>query len=100
MFKLVGRLFFPDCRCAASQDDSRTYEELFAKLDANKDGKVDVSELRAGLAAMGIKSGTGAAQVGSKEEATGASRPLSGSDTVETVEKEAHSRQLESPPWL
>uniref|UniRef100_A0A674NQS0 Solute carrier family 25 member 24 n=1 Tax=Takifugu rubripes TaxID=31033 RepID=A0A674NQS0_TAKRU len=35
---------------------------LFAKLDANKDGKVDVSELRAGLAAMGIKSGKGAAQ--------------------------------------
>uniref|UniRef100_A0A667XF75 Solute carrier family 25 member 24 n=1 Tax=Myripristis murdjan TaxID=586833 RepID=A0A667XF75_9TELE len=38
------------------------FVELFAKLDTNKDGKVDVSELKAGLAAMGIKSGKGAAQ--------------------------------------
>uniref|UniRef100_H3CCC9 Solute carrier family 25 member 24 n=1 Tax=Tetraodon nigroviridis TaxID=99883 RepID=H3CCC9_TETNG len=47
---------------AASRDGPQSYEELFAKLDANKDGKVDVAELRAGLAAMGIKSGKGAAQ--------------------------------------
>uniref|UniRef100_A0A8D3CPZ7 EF-hand domain-containing protein n=1 Tax=Scophthalmus maximus TaxID=52904 RepID=A0A8D3CPZ7_SCOMX len=35
---------------------------LFAKLDANKDGKVDVSEMKAGLAAMGIRTGAGAAK--------------------------------------
>uniref|UniRef100_A0A673CRX5 EF-hand domain-containing protein n=1 Tax=Sphaeramia orbicularis TaxID=375764 RepID=A0A673CRX5_9TELE len=54
------RLFFTDCQCA--EDASKTYEELFAKLDTNKDGKVDVSELREGLAAMGIRTGKGAAQ--------------------------------------
>lgn len=75
MFQLVGRLFFTDCRCAESQDGPKTYEELFATLDANKDGKVDVSELKAGLAAMGIKSGKGAAQVGSKKEAAGFKGP-------------------------
>ncbi|KAG7463172.1 calcium-binding mitochondrial carrier SCaMC-1-like [Solea senegalensis] len=61
MFEASRKLFFTDCRCAGG-DTSNTYEELFAKLDANKDGKVDVSELKAGLAAMGIKTGRGAAQ--------------------------------------
>ncbi|XP_067452393.1 mitochondrial adenyl nucleotide antiporter SLC25A24 [Thunnus thynnus] len=60
MYQVVRKLFFTDCRCA--EDASKTYEELFAKLDTNKDGKVDVSELRAGLAAMGIQTGKGAAQ--------------------------------------
>ncbi|XP_069560859.1 mitochondrial adenyl nucleotide antiporter SLC25A24 [Brachyistius frenatus] len=60
MFQGVRKLFFTDCRCA--EDASKTYEELFARLDANKDGKVDVSELKAGLAAMGIQTGKGAAQ--------------------------------------
>ena len=61
MYQAVRKLFFTECRCA--QDAPRTYEQLFAQLDANKDGKVDVSELRAGLAAMGVRSGKGAAQV-------------------------------------
>uniref|UniRef100_A0A7N6AAN0 EF-hand domain-containing protein n=1 Tax=Anabas testudineus TaxID=64144 RepID=A0A7N6AAN0_ANATE len=46
----------------APDDASKAYEELFAKLDTNKDGKVDVTELKAGLEAMGIKTGKGAAQ--------------------------------------
>lgn len=60
MSRAVRKLLVSDCRC---DSDGRTYEELFAKLDVNKDGKVDVSELKAGLAAMGIRTGTGAAQV-------------------------------------
>ncbi|XP_008292871.1 mitochondrial adenyl nucleotide antiporter SLC25A24 [Stegastes partitus] len=60
MYQVVRKLFFTDCRCA--DDASKTYEELFARLDTNKDGKVDVSELKAGLAAMGIKARKGAAQ--------------------------------------
>ncbi|XP_077573903.1 mitochondrial adenyl nucleotide antiporter SLC25A24 [Stigmatopora nigra] len=60
MYEIVRKLFFTDCQCAA--DASKTYEELFAKLDTNKDGKVDVSELKAGLAAMGIRTRKGAAK--------------------------------------
>lgn len=65
MYHTVRKLFFTECQCADGA--SKTYEELFAKLDANKDGKVDVAELKAGLAAMGISSGKGAAQVESLE---------------------------------
>uniref|UniRef100_A0A7N9AQ31 Solute carrier family 25 member 24 n=1 Tax=Mastacembelus armatus TaxID=205130 RepID=A0A7N9AQ31_9TELE len=54
------KLFFTDCYCA--EDASPIYEQLFAKLDTNKDGKVDVSELKAGLAAMGVKTTKEAAQ--------------------------------------
>uniref|UniRef100_A0A8C5BSA9 EF-hand domain-containing protein n=1 Tax=Gadus morhua TaxID=8049 RepID=A0A8C5BSA9_GADMO len=36
--------------------------DLFEKLDTNKDGKVDVAELRAGLTSMGITFRKGAAQ--------------------------------------
>ena len=61
MYQVVRKLFFTECRCA--EESSKTYEELFAKLDTNKDGKVDVSELKAGLAAMGIQTGKAAAQV-------------------------------------
>ncbi|XP_028258760.1 calcium-binding mitochondrial carrier protein SCaMC-1 [Parambassis ranga] len=60
MYQAVRKLFFTDCRCA--EDASKTYAELFAKLDTNKDGKVDVAELKAGLDGMGIKSVQGAAQ--------------------------------------
>ncbi|XP_061681401.1 mitochondrial adenyl nucleotide antiporter SLC25A24 [Syngnathoides biaculeatus] len=60
MYQIVRKMFFTDCQCAS--DVSKSYEELFAKLDTNKDGKVDVSELKAGLAAMGILTRKGAAQ--------------------------------------
>lgn len=43
-------------------DSERSYQDLFERLDTNKDGKVDVAELRAGLKAMGIFR-HGAAQV-------------------------------------
>lgn len=43
--------------------DEESYEKLFEKLDTNRDGKLDVAELRAGLIAMGISFRTGAAQV-------------------------------------
>lgn len=57
----MRKLFFTDCQCAGG-DASKAYEDLFAKLDTNKDGKVDVAELKAGMAAMGINTAKGAAQ--------------------------------------
>ncbi|XP_072294675.1 mitochondrial adenyl nucleotide antiporter SLC25A24-like [Eucyclogobius newberryi] len=63
MFGSVRKLFFSDCHCAAPEDEEpQTYEELFSKLDTNKDGRVDVSELRRGLARMGFSTGKGGAQ--------------------------------------
>lgn len=53
--------------CGGSDDDSvanadtdydRRYAELFRQLDLNKDGKVDISELRTALAARGLHQGT------------------------------------------
>lgn len=48
-------------RCSDA-DSVRSYQDLFDRLDTNKDGKVDVAELRAGLKAMGMYR-QGAAQV-------------------------------------
>lgn len=51
MFWTTGLLRTARCLDA---DSERSYQDLFEKLDTNKDGKVDVAELRAGLKAMGI----------------------------------------------
>ena len=61
MYQAVRTLFLSDSRCWDA-DGERSYQDLFEKLDTNKDGKVDVAELRAGLKAMGLFR-QGAAQV-------------------------------------
>lgn len=53
MYQTLHTCLLRKARCWDA-DSQKTYQELFDKLDANKDGKVDVAELRMGLAAMGI----------------------------------------------
>lgn len=47
------RTLLSNARCWDA-DSERSYQDLFERLDTNKDGKVDVAELREGLKAMGI----------------------------------------------
>ncbi|KAJ8384524.1 hypothetical protein AAFF_G00204390 [Aldrovandia affinis] len=61
MYQALRKFVFTDSHCVG-ENSMKTYEDLFEKLDANKDGKVDVSELKAGLTAMGIAFSKGAAQ--------------------------------------
>lgn len=61
MYRALRTFLLPGARCWDA-DSQRSYQDLFESLDANKDGKVDVAELRAGLKAMGIFR-LGAAQV-------------------------------------
>lgn len=65
MFQAVRKMFFPEARCV-SDGASKSFEALFEALDVNKDGKVDIAELRAGLATMGFSLGADAAQVHKK----------------------------------
>uniref|UniRef100_A0A671WRY7 Calcium-binding mitochondrial carrier protein SCaMC-1-like n=1 Tax=Sparus aurata TaxID=8175 RepID=A0A671WRY7_SPAAU len=53
MFQTLRTLLLPTARCWDANSE-RSYQDLFERLDTNKDGKVDVAELRAGLKAMGI----------------------------------------------
>ncbi|XP_077370081.1 mitochondrial adenyl nucleotide antiporter SLC25A24-like isoform X1 [Festucalex cinctus] len=53
MIRTVASGLLPAARCWDA-DSERSYQDLFEKLDTNKDGKVDVAELRAGLKAMGV----------------------------------------------
>ncbi|XP_033994035.1 calcium-binding mitochondrial carrier protein SCaMC-1-like [Trematomus bernacchii] len=53
MYPTIRTLLLSNAHCWDA-DSKRSYQDLFEKLDANKDGRVDVAELRAGLKAMGI----------------------------------------------
>ncbi|MEQ2168416.1 hypothetical protein GOODEAATRI_014153 [Goodea atripinnis] len=61
MYQALRTCLLSSARCWDA-DSERSYQVLFDKIDTNKDGKVDVAELRAGLKAMGIFR-HGAAQV-------------------------------------
>lgn len=62
MYHTIRKFVFTDSQCEGGES-TKSFEDLFAKLDVNKDGKVDVSELKTGLAAMGFSMGKGEAQV-------------------------------------
>ncbi|XP_074507176.1 mitochondrial adenyl nucleotide antiporter SLC25A24-like isoform X1 [Sebastes fasciatus] len=53
MYQTIRTLLLSNARCWDA-DSKRSCQDLFESLDTNKDGKVDVAELRAGLKAMGI----------------------------------------------
>lgn len=61
MYQAVRKAVVSSARCWDANSE-KSYQDLFEKLDTNKDGKVDVAELREGLKAMGIFR-QGAAQV-------------------------------------
>uniref|UniRef100_A0A672R3T2 Calcium-binding mitochondrial carrier protein SCaMC-1 n=1 Tax=Sinocyclocheilus grahami TaxID=75366 RepID=A0A672R3T2_SINGR len=61
MYQLIRKFVFTESHCL-EEDNTKSFAELFEKLDVNKDGKVDVSELKTGLAAMGFSMGKGEAQ--------------------------------------
>lgn len=43
-----------ECGAPVDPDREQRYAELFEQLDLNKDGRVDISELKTGLAARGL----------------------------------------------
>ena len=46
-----------------SQEDEERFARLFEQLDRNRDGKLDLQELREGIERLGLPSKTGTAQV-------------------------------------
>ncbi|KAK1796475.1 hypothetical protein P4O66_008911 [Electrophorus voltai] len=61
MYKVWRKLVFTEAQCL-SDEATKNFQELFEKLDVNKDGRVDIAELKEGLSAMGFVMGTDAAQ--------------------------------------
>ena len=46
-----------------TKEDEERFAQLFEKLDRDKDGKIDVHELREGLERLGLPNSSGTAQV-------------------------------------
>ena len=46
-----------------SEEDEERFARLFEQLDHNKDGKLDLQELREGIERLGLPSESGTAQV-------------------------------------
>lgn len=66
MYQTLRTSLLSSARCWDA-NSHQSYQTLFDRLDTNKDGKVDVAELREGLKAMGIFR-HGAAQVGGEHD--------------------------------
>lgn len=48
-----------------SAEDEKRFAQLFEQLDHNRDGKLDLKELKEGIKRLGLPSTSGTAQVGS-----------------------------------